>query len=105
MPASYDDTRGPENDKGWKPAGRYKGADRELVNIWLTVYASPRSMGMSDAYEVPEAWRQNGKWFHVHNGKEMEIFNDYVTHYRPVRDVNASPPERLPLKSGDEHGS
>lgn len=69
--------------------------DGEKVNIWMTIYPSPRSMGMGDAYEVSEAWRENGIWFHVHRGKKAELYDDYVTHWRPVRLVNASPPEQL----------
>lgn len=91
MPSSYDDTRGPSVNGGWRKASNYKGADGALVNLWI------QSSGfMSDEWEVPEAWRKNGRWFHVHNGREMEIHSHMVTHYRPVRVVSASPPERLP---------
>lgn len=95
MPSSYDDTRGPEFDSGWLNTSDFDRPDREKVNVWLTIYPSPRSMGMGDAYEVPEAWRQDGKWFHVHDGKEAELYSDYVTHWRPVRETAGSPPEQL----------
>jgi hypothetical protein len=85
MPDTYDDTRVPGKDSGWKKIQNFKLPDLEKVNIWLTIWASPRSMGMGDAFEVPDAWRLNGKWFHVHNGKDTEIYADYVTHWRPVR--------------------
>lgn len=71
MPVSYDDTRGPGKVPGWRKVSSFRRPDCEKVNIWLTIHASPMSMGMGDSFEVPEAWRINGKWFHIHKGREM----------------------------------
>jgi hypothetical protein len=95
MPTTYDESRGPGKNPGWCKIGSFKLPDREKVNIWLTIHASTLSMGMGDAFEVPECWKSNGKWFHVHQGKEMEIDSRYVTHWRPVRITNGSPAEQL----------
>lgn len=92
MPEKYDDSRPPGKGSGWRRLRSFKLPDRQKVNIWIDVVR----FGMSDAWEVPEAWRRGGKWFHVHNGREMEIRDDIITHWRPVREVTASPPERLP---------
>jgi len=73
MSEKYDGNCGPGKGTGWRRISSFKLPDREKVNIWLTVSASPRSFGIGDAWEVPEAWRVKGKWFHIHNGKEMEI--------------------------------
>lgn len=54
------------------------------VDIWMEIYASPRSFGMGDSFRVIEAWRENGKWFHRHEGKVKELYNDYVTHWMPM---------------------
>lgn len=57
--------------------------DREEVDIWMEVYASPRSMGLADSFRVVDAWRLRGKWFHMHNGKMEELYADYITHWMP----------------------
>ncbi len=75
----------------WKPIKTFRGPDRREVDIWLSVHASPRSFGMADAWRVTEAWRTEGKWFHRHNGKEMELVGDYITHWMPM----PKPPARL----------
>lgn len=93
MPSTYDDTRGPENDSGWHEVKVGKPPQNEKVNVWLTIQASPRSMGMGDSFEVPEAWLDVGKWFHIHKGAKTEIYADYVTHWRYARVTGASPPE------------
>lgn len=65
----------------WKPI---KGAPRDgtVIDLWLSVHASPRSMGMSDEFGVPDAWFEDGKWVHIYKGKPTELYTDYVTHYR-----------------------
>lgn len=102
MPEQYDDTRGPGKSPGWRKISSFSLPDRQKINVWLTIYPSPLSMGMGDAFEVPEAWRENGKWFHVHKGRSMEIRGNYVTHWRPVRDTNGSSPETVSDNPGEQ---
>lgn len=61
----------PKEVERWRP-----------VDLWMNIHASPRSFGMSDAFRVTDCWRNaSGKWVHVHEGKEAELFQDYVTHW------------------------
>ena len=85
MPETYDDTRGPGRSPGWRKISSFNRADREKVNIWVNTSSS--GMAIRDAWEVPEAWREDGKWFHIHRGKPMEIHRHMVTHWRAVRDT------------------
>lgn len=59
------------------------------VDLWLHVYASPRSMGMSDSFRVVDCWRRGDEWVHLHNGTPEALFDDYITHWMP-----APPPPR-----------
>lgn len=93
MPETYDDTRGPGKWPGWRKIASFDRPDREKVNVWVDTSSS--CMPLTDAWEVPEAWRVGDKWFHVHQGREMEIHQHMVTHWRPVRDTG-HPVERLP---------
>lgn len=93
MPATYDDTRGPGKMPGWRKIDNFDRPDYEKVNIWINTASS--GMPLSDSWEVPEAWRDHNRWFHVHNGRPMEIHSHMVTHWRPVRDTG-HPVERLP---------
>jgi len=71
-------------DSPWKPIKSFNGPDFKEVDIWMQVYASPRSFGISDSFRVVEAYRKDGKWFHLHKGKEMELYADYITHWMPI---------------------
>lgn len=53
----------------WKPIETFRGPDREAVDLWLVVYG---------------AYRVDGKWFHHHEGKEMEVDDAYITHWAPI---------------------
>ncbi len=64
--------------------------DRVEVDLWLQVHASPRSFGMSDSFRVVDAYRVEGKWYHRQDGKEHELFADYITHWMPI----PAPPHR-----------
>jgi hypothetical protein len=66
---------------GWKTI---KSAPRDgaVIDVWLTISASPMSMGMSDSFGVPDAWFQDGKWVHTYRGKPTELDRHYVTHWR-----------------------
>jgi hypothetical protein len=67
----------------WRPIATFRGADRHEVDLWMQVYASPHSFGMSDAFRVVDAYRVEGKWFHRWQGKEQELYADYITHWMP----------------------
>lgn len=80
QPGNFIEDRG----KGWKPI---KSAPRDgtLVDVWLEIHASPRSMGMGDSFGVPDAWFKDGKWVHTYRGKPTELDQSYITHWRPVQ--------------------
>lgn len=46
----------------------YTPLDRDQVDVWMSVHASPLSFGIADAFRVPDAWRRGGKWFHRYRG-------------------------------------
>ena len=68
----------------WRPIKTFRGPNRREVDVWMHIYASPRSMGMSDSFRVTNAYKVNGKWFHLFNGKEEELYSDYITHWMPI---------------------
>lgn len=68
----------------WKKIKTFRGPDRREVDLWLRIYPSPRSMGWSDAFRVPNAWRKDGRWFHNYQGREKELEKDYITHWMPL---------------------
>lgn len=84
QPPSWLDCDGPPKN-GWKSVRRSPPADGAKVDVWVRIYASPRPMGMGDAFCSPDAWRENGAWMHMHKGQPTELFGDYVTHWRPRR--------------------
>lgn len=65
----------------WKPIKRFKGADGERVTLWLSWGASPLTMGMGDAFAVPDCWRERDCWFHIYRGKPTELADRYITHW------------------------
>lgn len=68
----------------WRPIKTYRGNEFRRVDLWVRIYQSPRSFGMSDAFRVTDAWRQDSKWFHSHEGHKTELNADYVTHWMPL---------------------
>lgn len=80
-------------ENAWRPIESYTGEWPERVDVWLHIYASPRSMGWADSFRVTDAYKRDRKWFHNHGGKEMELYRDYVGHWRPL-----SPPPTEPTK-------
>lgn len=73
--------------KEWRPISEYEGeGPLDRVDLWLTVPASPRSMGISDAFRVTDAYLKDGGWYHFVDGKEMELYKPYVTHFMPRPD-------------------
>lgn len=61
--------------------------DGTIIDLWLSIYASPLSMGWSDEFGVPDAWWADGKWVHTYRGKPTELQSAYITHWRPKRIV------------------
>lgn len=60
--------------------------DGTRIDLWLTVTASPRSFGISDAWRVIDCywhWTKEG-WYHLHEGEEKELYGPYVTHWMPL---------------------
>jgi len=68
----------------WRDIRSFDLPDNHAVDLWLNIYASPRSMGRADAFRVIDCWRDNGKWFHYDGGRQTELFSDYVTHWMPA---------------------
>lgn len=68
------------------------------VDLWLSVHASPRSFGWSDAFRVTDCYRKLvtsegfvGPWVHIVGGREKELFSDYITHWMPLPDPPPPP--------------
>lgn len=74
--------------RGWFPI-KTAPRDGTVIDLWLTIHASPRSMGMGDCFGVPDAWFENGKWVHIYRGKSAELESDYITHWRQKTQVAA----------------
>lgn len=82
---------------GWRPIGTFRRRDRENVDLWLVIHPSPMSMGWGDSFRVPDAYRKDGRWFHMYGTPvpaETEIDMQYVTHWMPI----PRPPRRLSPK-------
>lgn len=73
----------PADAPRWIAVDESLPTEREKVDVWIDIYASPRSMGMSDASRELNVWRVGKKWFHVYEGKDAEIYSDYITHWAP----------------------
>ena len=69
---------------GWKPIATAP-RDGTIIDLWLTIHASPMSMGMSDSFGVPDAWFKDGKWVHTYKGKPTELHQHYITHWKPKK--------------------
>lgn len=72
----------------WIPVTKRLPKNGVKVDIWLHIYASPRSMGFGDSDREINCWRQDGKWVHYYKSEVAEIYSDYVTHWMPI----AKPP-------------
>ena len=64
----------------WQPIETYAGDDYRRVDLWMNILASPRSMGMADAFRVIDAYRLDGVWFDPQGKLEAR----YITHWRPI---------------------
>lgn len=79
----------------WEPIESFRGADYQLVDLWLQIYPSPRSMCFADSFRVVEAYQKDGKWYHIQAGKELELDADYITHWMPCPE----PPDQPEAKA------
>jgi len=73
---------------GWKPIARPPRNTDEgnPVDLWISVWASPLSMGMADAWRIPDCWLKDGKWVHRHENEIKELEARYLTHWiRPPK--------------------
>ena len=59
-------------------------ADGEKVDVWMHIYASPRSFGMSDEFRLIDCWREDGQWVHFYKGKVEPLHGPYVTLWMPA---------------------
>lgn len=69
-------------DADWKPI-ESAPRDGTVIDVWMEIHPSPRSMGMGDSFGVPDAWFSEGKWVHMHRGNPAELEHSYITHWRP----------------------
>lgn len=58
--------------------------DGTEIDVWLDIHASPSSFGWADAFRETEVYYKDGKWFHRQNGKELELYAAYITHWMPI---------------------
>lgn len=72
----------PTREGGWRPARRSKPKDGVIVDVWLRWGASALTMGWSDSFGVPDAWRENGKWLHTYRSQPTELNSEFVSHWR-----------------------
>lgn len=71
-----------ERGDGWEPIASAP-QDGTIIDVWLEIHPSPRSMGMGDSFGVPDAWFQDGRWVHMYRGKPTELDRWYITYWRP----------------------
>lgn len=68
----------------WKPIKTFRAKEYVRVDLWLVVHASPMSFGMGDSWREVDCWKQDGKWFHDHDGKVKELRPEIITHWMHI---------------------
>ena len=84
----------------WRPIKTAKKAQLKEIDLWLTVHASPLSMGIGDSFRVPAAyWMEEqaeeyrnpemrddyrSGWFHLDRSKHRRLNPEYITHWMPT---------------------
>lgn len=79
------DEAGPTKDSKWISVDNQLPPDAKLVDLWMEIIPSIRSMGFADSFCVPVCWRRGGKWYHSYKGREAELDAEYVTHWTENR--------------------
>src|ERR1700753_2281875 len=74
----------PPRADGWRSVRRSKPANGAIVDVWLRWGASARTMGWSDSFGVPDAWREGDRWLHTYRGKPTELNREFVSPWRPT---------------------
>lgn len=67
--------------KGWRPIAEFDLPDGEEVDVWMDIPASPLSMGIAAEFRVPDAYRIDGRWFHISRDTQAELRADCITHW------------------------
>ena len=73
--------------------------EKELVDVWFDVWASPLSFGMADQWCEPNAWREARKWFHIYEGEKAELQSRYISHWKPSGPTDIEAPDHIVWKA------
>ena len=68
---------------GWRSI-KSAPKDGSKLHLWMQIYPSPASMGMSDAFAMPDAWFDGANWVHWFRGKPAQLDHNYITHWQPA---------------------
>jgi hypothetical protein len=79
---------------GWQDLDAGRPPPGLVVDIWMRIPSMPSTFGMADEFGVPDAWMEDGHWWHVYRQKPERLQDDYVSHWRPRQ------PGALPFGSG-----
>lgn len=67
----------------WRKIKTFDLRDREQCDLWMEWGASALTMGWADSFRVVDCYREDGKFFHYHEGKVKELDANYITHWMP----------------------
>lgn len=66
-------------NRSWQPIAT--APENTPVDVWVTIFATPRTMGYTDSFRVPDAYKRVGRWYYIVNNAEKELDAQYVTHW------------------------
>lgn len=77
------------DENGWLPMEAATDDDvwgfTPKCDLWMAWGASPMTMGIADAFRVPDCWRDDeGAWWHMHHGERAELTKHYIRAWRPL---------------------
>jgi hypothetical protein len=85
---TYTPKAGVSSMTNWQPvetAPACSGDQPFEMDVWMKIPASPMTMGFSDSFRVPNAYRKGDRWFHrTEMGVEKELQRDYITHWMQI---------------------